>query len=424
MQNNRLILILLGVALALTVLLVWNGSDRQRHSWRVTYNPESKQPYGAFVLHDLLGRQFPGSKLTDLRDSLQLALPTADENANYILMGPGALLAEAEQERLLAFVAAGNTALLALELPPQELLEAITQRSCGTYNNEWREPFYHTDSVIGVNLNNPALRFKQPLRLVFHRAGRADVFDWQFFTDDFFCEADTRATPLGEVADVSGVNFVQLTYGEGRFFLFTTPVLLANYFVLQEGGRRYAEGVLSYLQEGPVYWDKVNRLNFPERERPKGNHPWLQSDSPLSYVLSQPPLAWAWYLLVGLGGLYLLFGARRRQAIVPVWEPNTNTSLEFIRTIGWLYFQRGSHLALTRQAVRLFRGYVLERYGLAQGEDAALYHRQVAAKAGVDETLVREILQLSATFEKQQRVTDVQLGVFNRRLETFYRNAK
>jgi hypothetical protein len=424
MQNNRLIFVLLAIALVLTVILVWAGSGNKRHSWRVTYSARSKEPYGTFVLHDLLGRQFPGNKLTDVRDSLQQVLPTTDEGANYLLLGPGAVLAYEEQERLLDFVAAGNTALLALELPPLELLQDMAQRSCNSYEGQWVDPFSHTDSIIRVNLNHLGLRFEHPLRMVFHRSGESDVFEWHFFSDDFFCTADTRITPLSEVADVSGVNLVEVAHGKGRFYLFTTPVLLTNYFVLQDQGRRYAEGVLSYLQEGPVYWDNVSRLNFDPPSRSRGNQPRLQSDSPLSYVLSQPALAWAWYVLVGLGLLYLLFGARRRQAIVPIWEAHTNTSLAFIRTIGWLYFQRSSHLALTGQAIKLFRGYVLERYGLSQGEDDALYHRQVAAKAGVDEALVREILTLYATFEKQKRVDDLQLSVFNRRLETFYRNAK
>jgi hypothetical protein len=52
------------------------------------------------------------------------------------------------------------------------------------------------------------------------------------------------------------------------------------------------------------------------------------SMSPMRFILNNPPLRYAWYLLL-LGLLiFVLFNAKRKQRIVPVIEPLKNTSLD------------------------------------------------------------------------------------------------
>jgi hypothetical protein len=75
------------------------------------------------------------------------------------------------------------------------------------------------------------------------------------------------------------------------------------------------------------------------------------SMSPMRFILNNPPLRYAWYLLL-LGLLiFVLFNAKRKQRIVPVIEPLKNTSLDFIRSIGNLYLQEGDfHEMMAKKA--------------------------------------------------------------------------
>ena len=63
----------------------------------------------------------------------------------------------------------------------------------------------------------------------------------------------------------------------------------------------------------------------------------------MRYILSQPALKWAWYIfLIGMLDFYI-FNAKRKQRIVPIIKPLANTTVDFTKTIGNLYYQEGDH---------------------------------------------------------------------------------
>lgn len=63
----------------------------------------------------------------------------------------------------------------------------------------------------------------------------------------------------------------------------------------------------------------------------------------MRYILSQPALKWAWYIfLIGML-IFLFFNAKRKQRVVPILKPLANTTIDFTKTIGNLYYQEGDH---------------------------------------------------------------------------------
>lgn len=111
---------------------------------------------------------------------------------------------------------------------------------------------------------------------------------------------------------------------------------MTNYYFLKSKNK-YLENVLSYLPDRQTVW-------FVETDMPL-------SMSPMRFILNNPPLRYAWYLLL-LGLLiFVLFNAKRKQRIVPVIEPLKNTSLDFIRSIGNLYLLEGDfHEMMAKKA--------------------------------------------------------------------------
>lgn len=131
-------------------------------------------------------------------------------------------------------------------------------------------------------------------------------------------------------------DFVKINFGKGHFYVHSEPLILTNYYVLKSKNK-YLENVLSYLPDRQTVW-------FVETDTPL-------SMSPMRFILNNPPLRYAWYLLL-LGLLiFVLFNAKRKQRIVPVIEPLKNTSLDFIRSIGNLYLQEGDfHEMMAKKA--------------------------------------------------------------------------
>jgi hypothetical protein len=132
------------------------------------------------------------------------------------------------------------------------------------------------------------------------------------------------------------VDFIKVPFGKGHFYIHSEPLVLTNYYLLNSKNK-YLESVLSYLPNRETVW-------FIENDTPL-------SSSPMRFILSNPPLKYAWYLLLLGLIIFVFFNAKRKQRIVPVTEPLKNTSVDFIRSIGNLYLQEGDfHEMMAKKA--------------------------------------------------------------------------
>ncbi|WOC51675.1 hypothetical protein BPO_1028 [Bergeyella porcorum] len=123
--------------------------------------------------------------------------------------------------------------------------------------------------------------------------------------------------------------FVKIKWGKGNLYLHTEPLFLTNYYLLYpRKGNAYLEGVFSYLPNRETLW-------FVEKEQQR------TSDSPLRFVLSHPPLKYAWWIFLGGLLLFAIFNAKRKQRVVPIIQPPKNQSADFVKSVGNLYLQEG-----------------------------------------------------------------------------------
>lgn len=368
-MNSRSIYFLIGLAiLALVGVLYWRyTSQKAKFDWQDSwakdaYSPSNDQPYGTQILHRLLSGYFPEKKLTNIQKSVLQELPLDSLNHNnYVFIGEALYLDSLSTQHLLSFVAAGNTALLSSKTIPFDLMFHLYYQECE--DAEWSDYEMLEGKMMSVSLLEPEL--PRPVLLFYARQNVPEKYRWSYIEPWFFCDSLPHR-PLGYLSD-SLVNFAEFPYGAGRFLLHTTPIAFSNFHLLRPESRPYAESVLSYLPEGNIYWDASSRI--PEavgrrRNRDGGGSHEQEAEQPLAYILKQPPLAWAWYLLLGLAALYVLFRAKRRQRIIPVLAKNENSSYEFITTIANLHFLEKDYRNLCIQNMKLFLAQVRERYGL------------------------------------------------------------
>ena len=56
---------------------------------------------------------------------------------------------------------------------------------------------------------------------------------------------------------------------------------------------------------------------------------------------------------------------KRKQRIIPVITPLKNTSLEFVETIGRLYYQKGTRSGIAHKKIIFFLDFIRTRYNIA-----------------------------------------------------------
>ena len=125
-----------------------------------------------------------------------------------------------------------------------------------------------------------------------------------------------------------------------------------------------------------------------------------------------------------LGLLYLIFRAKRKQRIIPVIAPNTNSSMEFISTIGSLYFLQNDHKKLCIQKMKLFLAYLRERYFLSTKDLDDSFIEKVVAKSEIPKEVVQKILLYYKNIESSSFVSEKTLIEFHLEMDKFYKNCK
>lgn len=410
---------LLGAAVTLYLL----SRGRKIYSWQENYYQKNEGPYGTWVLHELLESLGPAYPVTDMTTSLEQALadpvPAA---ANYVFVGEALYLDSLDQERLLAFVNAGNTAIISARTFPFSLIDPLYHEVCDYYN--WDEPDYLIDSSLQINFYHPELRLPRDWQITYRYRNSRPLYQWQYFSDQYFCNPEEGFQAIGYCQD-SLVNFARIPYGEGYFYLHSTPLALANIQLLDTTGLAYAQRIFSHLTPGPIFWDEYTKVPMATgQQRNDRTSRSLSERHVLQYILSQPALALAWYSLLLMALLYVIFRTKRRQRRIPILEPNTNMSLEFVQTIGRLSFLQGNHYQLALQQMKLFLGFVRQRYRLPTRELDEHFAAQLSTVSEVPLPTIENILLMYQNIARSKGITENTLLEFHQRLEKFYLQCK
>ena len=427
-SSNRIpLLVAFFAVILLAAVFYYTYESGKKHfiwtdSWaRHGYNEKSEQPYGTLVFHRLLESVFPGRQCTDIRNNIKTELPSDPSGGSvYVFVGETLYLDSIAAAQLTDFVAAGNTAFIASKNTVHALMPYLYgDPGCNDWS--WDEYASFEDSSVSMTLRAPLDSAAGGATFHFAVQNKPESYAWQYIETGFFCDSMPHF-PIGYVNDTL-INFAAFPFGKGRFLLHTNPLVFTNYHLLRPGTRRYVASALSWIPEGNIYWDAASRIG--ETSGPS------ETENPLLYILQQPALAWAWYLLLGLAFTWLVFRAKRRQRIIPVLPKNENSSYEFIGTIANLHFREKNYRGLCVQNTRLFLAQVRERYCIPASLDPEnlmprvddAFFRRLSAVSETPEYLSRNVFnQYSATVQfepTEEMMVDLHLA-----MEDFWRKAK
>jgi hypothetical protein len=463
MKNKYLFIGLAAIAVVLS-LLWWMQRKQVRYNWEETYDEKSKQPYGTYIARDIL-RGYPTTQnLENLPKKIAKALPTEGDTAvhgNYVFIGDGFFVDTADIDKLMLFVYNGGRAFISTNAVPNYLLERLALIICQTLPEEPTEAnpnsaqqspplnentegvenkietaentnyqhslgIYWADTTF-LNFTHPKLIEAQSFRLSYYVKNTPQMYAWSYI-DTLSADNNCRNKAIADIAPIgllkdSLVNFMAKPYGKGAIYLHTTPLAFTNIQLLDSTHVSYIEKVWSHLQTGKVFWDTKSRVSRQAIDRMNGSNLKLDRDSPLKYILAQPALRWAWFLFLGLVAAYLIFVAKRRQRIIPVLEKKENTSLQFIQTVGLMYFRQSEHVRICAMKLKQFQTFVHERYHLTARTMDDVFIQTLSMRSGISESDIRHI----TLFEKRIAYNDITEDVmieFHNLLNQFYRQCK
>jgi hypothetical protein len=385
------------LTLLLFSMLACRDNSHKPLNRRVTLWYKDKIPYGTYVAYENLSYIFPDAeikvnqKLSDLYGTMEGKKVMI---AIVHTMDPDSL----EMSSLMDFIGKGNQVFISA--------------------------FYFKDSLLrslGIRLGLPFgyANDKDSLQLSVYTPLSADSLSFSYpgdSYDNFVSKIDTQYTSvLGR--DARGrPNLVRINYkGGGALYLHFAPLAFSNFFLLHKNNKAYYDNVMSYLPSSAreVIWDQYFRYS----DRNSG------SFSALGYILNNRALRWAFWLLLLLFLLIYLFDSKRKQRIVPVIEPLRNSSVDFVKTIGRLYYQRRDNYNLAQKMVAHFQDHVRRKYNLQASVLDDAFVDRLTYKTGLPKDTVKDLVYDMNRFPHQGWLTDQDLMEFNHKMEEFYKQA-
>lgn len=328
--------------------------------WSPTYSVKDKIPFGLYIFDQESKTLFKGKKVNSIYETAyeyfepsynyDSLVNTYSKKGNILSISESYLIDDESTQEILYFVEHGNKAFISSKNFPQKLIDSLKF----TFSSK----FIMADSLNSW-VANPKLGSKKYNISI----GASNTY---------FDKIDTLTTTvLGYQGNKEKlVNFIKIPYGNGEIYLHTQPAAFTNYHLLKENNSEYASKVLSYIDEGDVFWLLKNQSGL------------VVSNSPLRYILSQPPLKWAMYISIIGVLMFIIFTAKRKQRIIPILKPLENTTVDFTKTIGNLYFQEGNHDNIIEKKIIYFLEKIRNEYLLETNVLDENFEKKLQQKTG------------------------------------------
>ncbi|MHA4893492.1 DUF4350 domain-containing protein [Pedobacter sp. PWIIR3] len=363
--------------------------------WSPSYLKEDKIPFGTYILHKEIGNLFPNTTVRVSRQPMYNTLKRTNYLASNYLMIAGTLkFNKYDYQQMDLYLRRGNDVFIAaFELG--KMLRDTLKISTNTLFN------LSKSTSTGINFVNPALK-----------ASRHYILD-KGLGDQYFDAFDTaRVTVLGRNQH-GNANFIRYKFGKGNLYLLPNPQLLTNYTLINPIGAAYAAKALSYLStRNTLIWDEYNT---------RGN---IDDDAILRVIFKNNPLKYAY--LIGLVTLliFVLFEIKRRQRIIPVIEPLRNSSVDFVKVVGKVYYQQRNNTDIAKKKISYFLEFVRSNYRLKTNELNNEFLSNLIHKSGAEEETIAQLSDLINGINAGGKVNDDQLISLNKLMEKFYKQVQ
>lgn len=362
--------------------------------WSQSFSSSQKAPYGNEALFTLCKDIFPEKTIKPVHRSIYQELEGAKKKkSNYIFITGSFAPSETDVTRLLKYVENGGNVFIAARNISESLADTLNLSTSFDY-------FYASqDSLMKDSLNINFLPSYLKRDSVFHF--EKDV------TNYYFSSYDTSRTEIIAQNLKGNAVLINTSFGKGEIILNTAPLLFTNYFVLQENGADFIARSFSLLPIRDVYWDEYYKPGVKKAE------------TPLRFILSEESLKWGYFLTFFSLIFFILFQAKRKQRIIPVFEKPRNTRLEFIESLGKLYERYGSYSDAVEKRVQYLLEQLRVKYQIKIQRIDESFDRLIASRTGIEPEKAKALKKMYLGLQKSGEVTENDLLKFNSLLEDF-----
>ena len=368
MNKNTLLTIAKALLLALVLALIfWLGKRFQRFDWD-EYQPSPKctEPFGVALYDSIVGEAL-GQKVVQ-----SYGLPKkVKHNESAFLIGKNTYVYWLDKEEEATYknlakkgavvvlfvgvdcdivVAEADTVVVADTISADAASAVCKQENDSIYEVLFRSVDYH--SVTDYKDATAAEVQTYDRTVTFGNGQKTKL-------RSFLCQSsikyyDNSFKPICVASDTLTTACLREYPNGGKLIVTTMPLVFTNYGVMDSDARKLLEYMSSFFKGRKLYrlYEEKNKKSVMEEE-----------DGDFKYIMSQPPLKWAFYIILGLLVVYMVFNSRRRMKAIPVHKIDEDTTLQFAKVLGTFYYHQEYHVPFLMKKYDKLKSTLQSRYG-------------------------------------------------------------
>ena len=427
---------IIGCAALFVLMILLQLSLPHQYSWTETHGNDDAEPYGSMVFDSVMQSNMPegygvtGKKLSEI----------ADGSHNVLIAGKILSLSDDDGAALRKMLANGAKVMIAVTDFADDQTDSILANDYGAIFYKYKYNDIE-DFIRKVNDNSSS-----PYDTIIYNVDN-DIFTEEFHLYEFMfnsCLVTERGRPFDDIASLPDTAFVpayagkffqcnqrrrkkimqekdsvkraeeleefakdfdpdyyrvgscmetstvatELNVGKGKIIFVASALPFTNYGILSRRNTRLTSLLMARLADKPTL-----RCTIADNRRNDMNA--FAEKSPLDYIFSQPALSDAWRLALLTIILFMVFKARRRQRVIPIYNAPRNYNLEFIKLVGSLYWQQHDNNDLLGKKYAAFAEAVRKSIAtdIYSQEDDAVTSSRIAALTGMTSGEVAEFLK-------------------------------
>lgn len=363
------------------------------------------RPFGGYTAYRIFENAYPDKYIGINRKPFSKFYSSThfDSASLYINISNKFFLTDEDAQSIIDFVYEGHTAFISASMIDSALLTKIFGRQ---ENADWL-------AVLNGN------KYKQTsiklLPNVFNQA--PDSFSYYYLPFvNYFSEIHSDRGRITGYNQSNNPNFIVFFWGKGRLYLHCEPRAFGNYFLLTQNNHLYLKQILEmvHARPGNIFWDDYyNKINYKQHDD--------KSFSTLSAIMKHPALAMAFWIALAMLLLYILFGMKRKQRVVPVIAPVQNTSIAFTEAVAALYLAEKDNKNIAEKMIGYFNDHVRTHYFLTAHAGNNDFLTSLSKKSGVPLESVRALYNAMEQIGSSDEVSDFELLSLSEQIQLFYK---
>lgn len=358
-------------------------------NWNKNFNTQNKDPYGLYVFNQELPNLLKDQKLSKtslspyeyFSDSLQSPI----NETTFLIIQNNNAFDKSSGIKLLEKVKEGADLVISLENYYYTFSNFLSDSLQVNFYNEKVNQLY----FVHENFSKDTLEIKDAYNYIYTVK----------YPENHQVLAKMEHNPV----------FISTKYGKGTIYLSSTPILLTNYYLLNEKKdfSKFTEAFTSVIKKKNVIW-------FDEHH---DSNSQIQNQSIFKVLFKHQSLRFAWYtLIIGLI-LFVFFYGKRKQRIIPIVEPLKNTTIEYIETVGNLYYQENNHTQLLDKQIKYALNQIRIEWHIPTQQMDEDFKKRLQQKSLASEETINDFVSFITHFDLKHNYSQTDLIRFNELVE-------